>query len=58
MEYGFVIRYRGAYGMESRTADGGFASYCEAADAMSELWQEIEDGWEGCEPFDYDIVEE
>lgn len=58
MSYGYVIRYHGAFGMEYRTADGGFASFEEALRAVTARWGELEGDWRGYDPFDYDIVEE
>lgn len=55
MEYGYVITCRDADGETFTISEGGFGSYAEAADAMSDDWQAMEDG--GCEPVDYEIYE-
>lgn len=53
--YSYTIDCVDELGEPQYVSDMGFASYAEAADAMSEMWQAIEDDGDGLQPVGYSI---
>lgn len=52
MEYGYVITLADG----STVSDGGFASWEEAREEVSCVWEDLEENWDSC-PVDFEICE-